>query len=145
MSAELVWTSGSSWVRAWSVCRALGFLLGVCAVSACADSNQELAQEPLSSEVVTLRVENISAFTYEVIYAHVNPSLNLSTARSLTQGPIEPEGSTTIELPVGAYLSAVRPLVERGPRVAIRSEGPLTPAPEHTRLQLLDEGFLLSP
>ena len=120
-------------------------LLAALVLSGCGDTETGAQLEPLPDEVVTLRVENISAFTYESIYAHVSPSLNLSAARRLTQGPIEPESFMTIELPIGVYLSAVRPLVERGPKVAIRSEGPLTPTSEHTRLQLLDEGFILRP
>jgi hypothetical protein len=101
--------------------------------------------ELFPDEVVTLRVENISAFTYESLHAHMDLNLNLNTARELTMGPIEPQSFTIIELPVGAYLSAIRELVARGPRVAIRSEGPLTPSPEQRRLQLLDEGFILLP
>ena len=111
----------------------------------CGDDLELIEEEPLPSTTVTLRVENISEFTYDALYAHSSPSLDIDTARELTRSPIEPQTFTVIEHPVGAYISAVRSLVERGPKVAIRSEAPLTPDPEHGRLLLLDEGFLLAP
>lgn len=113
--------------------------------NACSEDLSPDTQEQFSEEVVTLNVENISQFTYDSLYAHMSPDLNLDTARLLTRGSIEPSRSTVIELPVGSYLSAIRFLVERGPKVAIRSESPLTPALHQDRLQLLDEGFILKP
>jgi len=126
--------------------RGLLTALGLVGVLFGCDSELKLIEEePLPSTTVTLRVENISEFTYDALYAHSNPTLNLDTARELTQAPIEPQTFTVIEHPAGAYISAVRSLVERGPKVAIRSEAPLSPDPEHGRLLLLDEGFLLAP
>lgn len=120
-------------------------LLPLSLLSACDQEIGAIEEEALSNAVVTLRVENISAFTYDVLYAHMSPSLNLLTAQVLTREPIAPQGSAVIEHPVGAYLSAVRSLVARGPKVAIRSGEPLNPEPGQGRLQLLDEGFILAP
>ncbi|MBM4292110.1 MAG: hypothetical protein FJ138_12240 [Deltaproteobacteria bacterium] len=89
-------------------------------------------------------MENASQFDYEALYAHMNPNLDLARARRLNERIIESQSFTVIEWPSGAYLTAVRRLVARGPLVAIRSRAPLVPQEAQRTLRLLDEGFVLS-
>lgn len=126
--------------------RALCALLPLCALCAlsCADSAPPIETEPLPDVLITLRVENASQFDYEALYAHSAPELNLNTAHKLTARPIESQTFTQIQWPPGFYLTAVRPLVVRGPLVAIRSRAPLSPREDQRTLRLLDEGFVLS-
>ena len=108
-------------------------------------SDEEYFQEPIpfSEETITLRVENVSQFDYEALYAHMSPGLNMSEARKLNTTMIPSKTFTEIIWPRGAYLTAVRRLVVRGPRVAIRSESALSPREGARLLRLLDEGFVL--
>ncbi len=130
------------------IARALRALLTPLALSyaalGCAPADTGLIEEPLPEGRVALRVENASQFDYEALYAHMSPSFNRATAHKLNEGPIASQTFTQVAWPSGAYLTALRRLVARGPLVAIRSRAPLTPREGQRTLRLLDEGFVLS-
>ena len=119
-------------------------LLSVVVFLSCTEEQASFEPFPEDTVYVTLRVENVSQFSYDTLYAHLSPELNLLGATRLNSGVIPSKSFTEISWPQGAYLTAVRRLVERGPRVAIRSQTRLTASPEQDLLRLLDEGFVLT-